>query len=362
MNRKPHLLHVFSTFKVGGPQIRFAALAQALGAEFSHSVIAMDGNYAAAEMLPPAARVTLLPMPAADASLGARLWRYRRTIAKNAADLLVTYNWGAIEWVVANAAGIPGIHIVDGFGPEEAEHRLVRRNLLRQFSLRLVGAVVVPSLTLQNLALREWHLNAARLHYIPNGIAPDIAPLTDFGVALPVGVARIAWAGALRKEKNIGRLLRAFAPLKDRAVLLVIGDGPERAEAESLAQQLGIAAQTHFLGYRENVTGLLNQADIVALSSDTEQMPLVVLEAMAAGRPLASVDVGDVRAMLAAENRDFVVDRSAQALTKALEGLLADPDRAARIGAANRARLKNTYHIDVMVARYRDLIRSHLRR
>jgi glycosyltransferase involved in cell wall biosynthesis len=332
---------------------------QGLGAEFSHGVIAMDGDYAAAALLPPGAPVQLLPAPP-KASLGARLWQYRRAIAKNAADLLVTYNWGAIEWVAANAAGIPGIHVVDGFGPEEAERRLARRNLLRKISLPLADAVVVPSLTLQALALREWNLKGGRLHYIPNGMAPDV-PEAALDVTLPEEMARIAWAGALRKEKNIARLLRAFAPLKDKAVLLIIGDGPEREGAEALARQLGIAAQTHFLGYRKDVTGLLAQADIVALSSDTEQMPLTILEAMAAARPVASVDAGDVRAMLAAENDDFVVARSAEALGGALDGLLSDPRRAARIGAANRARLEDAYDLDKMVARYRGLILACLR-
>jgi glycosyltransferase involved in cell wall biosynthesis len=190
------------------------------------------------------------------------------------------------------------------------------------------------------------------VHYIPNGILPD-APAAD--IDLPPGKARIAWVGAMRAEKNIERLLRAFLPLKDRAILLCIGDGPERAPAEALARTLGIADQTHFLGHRRNVTGLLAQVDIVALSSDTEQMPMVVLEAMAAGRAVASVDVGDVRAMLAPENRPFVTAKTAEALSVSVAALLDDPKLAASIGAANRAHLVKTYHIDKMAGAYRDL-------
>ena len=123
-----HILHIFSTFKVGGPQVRFAELAKGCGNRFSHTVVAMDGNYAAAQFLPPDVDITLGGLPAVGGSLMGRLSRYRRGIAAQAADLLVTYNWGAIEWALANLTmGAAHIHVEDGFGPEEAERQLPRR-------------------------------------------------------------------------------------------------------------------------------------------------------------------------------------------------------------------------------------------
>jgi glycosyltransferase involved in cell wall biosynthesis len=90
--------------------------------------------------------------------------------------------------------------------------------------------------------------------------------------------------------------------------------------------------------------------DVFALSSDTEQMPLSVLEAMAARLPVAATDVGDVRGMLAEANGRFVVPRDDAALAEALSGLLRDPARRRAIGADNRAKAERDYDQATMFA------------
>lgn len=357
MGRKPRLLHVFSTFKVGGPQMRFAALVPALDSEFAHDVIAMDGNYAAGELIAGNADVRLLRLEQSG-SLLKRISGCRRFIADNSPDLMISYNWGAIEWSAANLFGVPHIHIADGFGPEEAVRRLARRNLARRWLLATVSAVVVPSRTLQEIAGTEWNLGGGKLRYIPNGLLPGDASPTPPGTVQP----RIAWAGAMRTEKNIGRLLEAFAPFRGQAELVLAGDGPERAGAQAQARAMGLENSIRFLGHRQDIGTIFRQAQLVALSSDTEQMPLVVLEAMEAGRPVASVDVGDVRTMISEDNKSFVTGHSAAALSESLRTLLGDPDLCARIGAANRRRLEAHYHINRMVGSYRDLFREFIRR
>jgi glycosyltransferase involved in cell wall biosynthesis len=72
------------------------------------------------------------------------------------------------------------------------------------------------------------------------------------------------------------------------------------------------------------------------MSSETEQMPISILEAMAAGLPVASVDVGDVRAMLCPANRPFVVPKTDDDLAKAIAALLGDRGLRERLGARNR--------------------------
>jgi glycosyltransferase involved in cell wall biosynthesis len=353
------LLHVFSTFKVGGPQVRFAELAKGFGNPFSHTVIAMDGNYAAAELLPPGVDIVLGGSVNASGCLLERLSRYRRDIAARAPDLLVTYNWGAIEWVMANAAShTPHIHIEDGFGPEEADRQIPRRVWARRLALRR-SQVIVPSLVLRNLATRVWRLDGARVHYIPNGIEPRdrySTRIDELGLDLPQGLPRIAWAGALRREKNLPRLLRAFAPLKNEAVLLIIGDGPELDNLSREAQALSLGPAIRLLGRREDVRDVLMQCDIMALSSDTEQMPLAVLEAMDAGLPVAATDVGDVGHMVCEQNRPYIVDRSDSGLGAALRALVADAARRKEIGAENRRHVRQTYSAEGMIAAYRALL------
>jgi L-malate glycosyltransferase len=219
----------------------------------------------------------------------------------------------------------------------------------------------VPSRTLKEMALKVWHLNARQIRYIPNGIEPLAnfhTNLDELDLNLPAGKPLIAWAGALRREKNLSRLLRAFAPLKLEATLLIIGEGPEMAAARAEADSLSITPSVRFLGRRQDVRDILMQCDILALSSDTEQMPLVVLEAMDAGLPVASTAVGDVKYMVCEDNGPYIVQGSAQELGAAMRTLVADGAVRRAIGVANQRRLRQDYAAQDMIAAYRALFRE----
>ena len=355
------ILHVFPSFGVGGAQMRFVTLAKGLGQDFSHNVMSLSSDMGAAKFLTPNDPVTLVDAPPGARSLMTRLGRYRKTLRERAPDLLVTYNWGAIEWALANnAVEIPHIHIEDGFGPEESKRQFPRRVWTRRLALRR-STLVVPSRTLKEMALKVWHLNARQTRYIPNGIEPLAnfhTNLDDLDLNLPAGKPLIAWAGALRREKNLPRLLRAFAPLKLEATLLIIGEGPEMAAARAEAESLSITPSVRFLGRRQDVRDILMQCDILALSSDTEQMPLVVLEAMDAGLPVASTAVGDVKYMVCEDNGPYIVQGSAQELGAAMRTLVADGAVRRAIGVANQRRLRQDYAAQDMIAAYRALFRE----
>ena len=356
-----NILHVFSSFKIGGSQVRFARLVEGHGAAFSHSVVAMDGTYTAACLLPPTAKVALDEKPLAEGSLPRRLARYRRDIQARAPDLLITYNWGAIEWALANAAlGRPHIHMEDGFGPEEADRQFARRVWTRRLALWR-SEVVVPSMLLRDMALRAWRLGRDHVHYIPNGIEPRDIPATDIdtlGLNLPAGMPRIVFVGALRPEKNLIRLLRAYALVKNDAALLVIGDGSEMEKLVREAENLSLGPNLHFLGRREDARDIVMQCDIMALSSDTEQMPLAVLEGMDAGLPVVSTRVGDVEQIVAPENRPYIVKRSDLELGAAMGALVADPAARRTVGAANRRRVRRDFLAADMIATYGTLFRK----
>jgi glycosyltransferase involved in cell wall biosynthesis len=353
------LLHVFPSFAVGGAQVRFVALADGLGPRFQHTVLALNGGFEAEGLLPPDAPVRLGGAPPSGAGLAGRLRAYRRLLDELKPDLLVTYNWGAIEFALANLFGrTPHLHLEDGFGPEEARRQLSRRVWTRRLALAN-SQVVVPSVTLQTIATRDWRLDPRRVHHIPNGVAPKLYPTTrlaDMAPDLPPGAVRIVWTGALRPEKNPLRLLRAFASLKDEAVLLIIGSGPEEPAVRAEAARLGLGRRVRFLGRRTDARDVIMQSHLLALSSDTEQMPLVVLEAMDAGLPVAACDVGDVRRMVAPENRPFITALDEAALGGALAALVNDAALRSVIGRANRARLRAAYALPAMIDAHSALI------
>src|SRR4051812_38743561 len=97
---RAHLLHVFSNFVPTGPELRTVALTGAFGQRYRHSILPMDGRTGAAERLPAGVDVTLLPSPPRAGSL-ATVPRLRRLLAETAPDLVLTYNWGAFDMLLA---------------------------------------------------------------------------------------------------------------------------------------------------------------------------------------------------------------------------------------------------------------------
>src|SRR5712692_1398450 len=137
----PHLLHVFSTFAIGGQQTRFATLANALGAKYRHTIFALDGDLACTSRLDPgvAAEAIAVRLPKGGSIDLGNLVRIRRHLATRRPDVLLTYNWGAIEWVLADRwrpLVSRHIHLEDGFGPDEtADRQLPRRVRFRRLVL-----------------------------------------------------------------------------------------------------------------------------------------------------------------------------------------------------------------------------------
>ena len=333
------LLHVFATFAVGGPQIRFATIANHFGREYRHLIVATDGNMAARERLDPGLDLAYPPLASVKGDTVANVRRFRAALRTIRPHTLFTNNFGSIEWAMANRLAIVRhVHTEDGFGPEERDRQLPRRVMLRRAMLR-GRTVVLPSRTLLGIARDVWRLDQRRLRYVPNGI--DLARFAAGGDAAPWprDMPVIGTVAALRPEKNLGRLIRAFALLGDVAARLVlVGDGGECGALQALAASLGVADRVIFAGHVAQPERVLGGIDVFALTSDTEQMPLSVLEAMAAGLPVVATDVGDVRAMLSAENAPFVAPRDDRMVADCLRTLLLDAGLRQTVGAANRMR------------------------
>ncbi len=345
------LLHVFPGFTTGGAQRRFVAIANRWGRDFRHAIVAMDGVTDARHLLDPGLDIVFpaVTIPKGDAL--AALRAMRRLLRELNPATLVTSNWGTIEWAIANRLPHrPHLHMEDGFGPEERDRQLPRRALARRLLLRR-ARLLVPSRNLERIARREWRLDPL---YVANGVNLAHFTPTARGGSVPV----VGTVAGLRPEKNLARLLHASA-IAARTVphrLLIVGDGPERGALEALARQLALDAA--FAGPIADPAPLYARMDVFALSSDTEQMPLSVLEAMAAGLPVASTDVGDVTDMVAEANRRFLTPRAPEPLAAALTGLLADPALRATLGAANRDRAEAAYDQEAMFATHAALWRD----
>lgn len=351
--RPRHLLHVLPSFAVGGIQIRLARLVNALGRRYRHTIMSLDGDTLCSDRLDPDLDIAVDAGPSRHRPLPLRLLACRATARRVAPDLLLTYNWGAIEWALANRLfGLARhVHFEDGFGPDESRQQLRRRVLLRRWALGGAQQVIVPSRRLAAIALDDWRLPPTQVRYIPNGI--DVENFLDGppGDRAPLFVRRpgeviIGTVAPLRREKNLARLLRTFAAMDATAPvrLAIAGEGSDRPALEELARHLGLAERVLFLGPVTAPAWALSLFDIFALSSDTEQMPLTILEAMAAGLPVAAIDVGDVRHMLAPSNRFLIAAADDESgLATALARLAGDALLRRELGQHNQAHVRETY-------------------
>lgn len=349
-----HLLWVFSTFALGGPQRRFLTLAEALGPRYRHSIFAMDGCFDAAALMPAGVEHACIEGAVTKGGLVSRanLSMVRGVLSRERPDLLLTSNWGAIEWFMANrgSVAVPQVHFEDGFGPDErpdaqkSKRVWMRRLLFRKRGVRFVA----PSHVLHDVYVRVWGVGANRVSLIPNGVDHrGMACAREKSDRTVVGTV-----AALRPEKRIDRMVDAFADADIAgSSLLIVGDGPERAALEAQAEKRSVDAQ--FVGNRDDVGAWLAQMDLFAMSSDTEQMPISLVEAMMAGLPLVATDVGDIRRMVCDANGRFVVPLdSVGGLSGAMRDLAANAELRAEIGAANAVKAQLEYGLEAMVTRY----------
>ncbi len=308
----PRILHLHSSFDAGGKELRTAQLINAFGRQARHAIVSGDpARRGAGAAIRSGAQVTWPDFPAlAGKPWPARLNRLARAMAGY--DLICTYNWGAMDAAMAHTLFAdayklpPLVHHEDGFNEDEADGLLPRRNLYRRFALGRSTALVLPSRQLERIALGIWHQPRSRVRLIANGIDPAPFQRTPKRDALPGLVKRKGeiWIGTLaglRKIKDLPALVRACAGLPDNCHLVIAGEGPERAAIVAEAEARGIDHRVHLPGFlsAERIVGLF---DVFALSSRSEQFPISVVEAMAAGLPVVAPRVGDIGAMVASEN------------------------------------------------------------
>ncbi len=369
----PHLLHVFSTFVPAGPQVRTVGLIEDLGAEFRHSLVAMDGRCDARALLSGKAEVAFLDAPPKAGTL-ATTRRMRALLGETRPDLVLTYNFGAMDTVLAaRTLGLALIHHEDGFLPDEVQRRKSRRSWFRRLGLAGAQRVVVISENLQRIATREWHLADEQVVFVPNGIEVESFGGDDRSLRAELGIdpeALVVGAvGHLRPEKNLPRLFEAAAAAAAALgghdlQLVILGEGPEHERLAALAAAPPLAGRVHLVGYHADPRAHYRAMDVFALTSDTEQMPIALLEAMASSLPVVATDVGDVRVILPDEQARLVTSTSAgaAALADSLAELGASPELRRELGSANRSRVAERYSRERMTRTYRDLYRTHARR
>jgi glycosyltransferase involved in cell wall biosynthesis len=287
--------------------------------------------------------------------------RLARRLRSHGIDLTHTHNRMALIYgaPAARLAGTAVVHTKHGKNPKAGT-----RLLLAKLAARCVDSFVAVSPETAALARRRGEVDERRLLVITNGV--------DLGAFQPRAAARArvraelkipedAWvagtAGRLAVEKNQALLVRAAAPLLGpEAHLVLAGDGPLRPALAELAATRGASASVHLLGSRRDVPDVLNALDVFVLSSDTEGLPLVILEAMATGLPIVSTNVGGIADVVDEGGTGFLVPAGDEEQLRArLGSLRADPELARAFGRRARAAAEETHSSERMLSAYNDL-------
>jgi glycosyltransferase involved in cell wall biosynthesis len=218
--------------------------------------------------------------------------------------------------------------------------------------LRPFRRIIAVSEEVKTRYAQELHVPARKLVVVRNAIRlPPAGRTVD--PALRAALVRgrpdyvVLTPARLHPQKGHTYLLAAAARVPD-ATFVFAGDGPLRAELEAQAGALGIADRCVFLGFRSDVPDLLAAADLLVLPSLYEGLPVSVLEAMAAERPVVATAIGGTDEAITSEQSGLLVPpRDPIALASAIRRLQADPTLARRLAAAGRARVEREFSSEV---------------
>ena len=370
------ILHLQSSFNPGGQQSRTVRLMNHFGGQAEHVVLsAVSDAYGASDAIDKKVKVSFPGVDAPPLAGFPSMGRYRKLAAyMKKFNLVLSYNWGAIDGVMAHtllsrSMGLPPlIHHEDGFNDDEVTRLKKRRNWFRTIALQRSNALVVPSKTLENIARTVWHQPLEKIARFPNGI--DIAHYhrraqrgSFPGFVKREGEIVVGTVAGLRAVKNLPRLVRAVATAGPNVRLAIAGEGSERGTIMAEAERLGIADRVMMPGFLRDPARYIGLFDIFALSSDSEQYPISLVEAMASKIPVVATDVGDVRNILASENHPFVVARDDEnGLADAIRTLATEAALRQKLGDANRYLATSQYDEITMLARYRQLYGSAMKR
>jgi len=284
------------------------------------------------------------------------LSRLRAMFRDRPFDLVHTHNPAAARWALLGTLGRPRRPVL-----VRTEHTYNNSKLAGYIpGHAMIGgwfdAIVGVSETTTRAHRRIDPLWSKRYRTIPNGIevpAGEVGPAVRKDLRRRLGLGEddrvLVNLGNLRKAKGQCFLLEAFRALSSRhpdLQLVIFGEGDLRSEFERSCREWGLVERVHLVGQRADAADLLGIADIYVQSSLREGMPVSILEAMRACRPIVATDAGGTRELIHDLETGLLVPRgSAESLEQAVERLLEDRDLAAELAESGRKLLVDRYDI-----------------
>lgn len=369
---RPLIMHVLHRFDTGGLENGVVNLINHMPpAAYRHMVVALTEVTEFRRRLKHAdvVCVALHKPPGHGFAIYPRLWRLLRT---HRPSIVHTRNLAALEMQVpAWLARVPvRIHGEHGRDVDDLDGTSLRYQRMRRLYAPFVGRYVALSRDLAGYLSGPVGIASSRIDQIYNGVdatrfvpaASVPPPIAGCPFAAPAHWL-IGTVGRMQAVKNQPLLARAFAralaiepALHDRARLVLVGDGPLRAESQAVLRDAGAAELAWLPGERDDVADVMRGLNCFVLPSLAEGISNTILEAMAAGLPVIATDVGGNAELVDHMRTGCIVPSSdVEAMAQALVRMYNDPQGCAAMAAAARAEVLRRFSLDSMVAAYQDL-------
>ncbi len=291
----------------------------------------------------------------------------RKLLVKHNVDILHSHGYKADLYAFAAAwpnrvALLATSHNWTGKTLSMRAYAVLDRMVLKGFDEVIVVSDAVAD------TLVRWGVAPNKISRIFNGVDIEhfhvAAPALRNEIA-PEGHALIGFVGRLVPDKGGATLLRAakqVLAVQPKTKFIFVGEGPARPEWDAIATQLGISEHVSFLGVREDMPGVYASLDAVVLPSFIEALPMCLLEAMAASKPVIATRVGAVPELIQSEETGLLLDPGdLDGLAGAILRLLGNPELARRLGENGRAHVARHFSAEAMaknyIAKYQQVLR-----
>lgn len=262
-----------------------------------------------------------------------------------------------LSYVLARKYGARCVATIHGYEPPTTLSGRLKFAVWDSMNRALARLVGTRFVAVSDDLRRRYKVSANRSTIIPNGIMVQnfkarLGVLPERGTqSLPV----IGWTGRMVPVKGLEILLKAVAHMAVNLPVrvLLIGDGPERANLEKLARSLGITDSVRFAGFVPEPLTLLDTMDVFALPSLHEGIPMSLLEALAAGVPVVAAAVGGIPGMIGDSGAAQLVHSSSpEAWAAALTSVITNPEQSRVMAKRGRRLVEEQFSMDAMVNRY----------
>jgi glycosyltransferase involved in cell wall biosynthesis len=268
----------------------------------------------------------------------------------------------ALGAVAGRWARVP--HVVAGI--RVAEKGRPWHHWITRATSRWIEHHVCVSQDVARFTQQQTGIHSSRISVIPNGIDPEAYPVgrpageTEFH--LQADRRQLLFVGRLTPQKRVDWLLDcadAFLARLPQHDLLVVGQGEEQPRLLRQAHRSRFAQRIHLLGWQDRASQLMAACDLLLLSSRWEGMPRVVMEAMASRKPVVTTAVEGASELLGdLAAQQMVPQDDARGFVERVVAIAHDPVLATQLGARNRQRIIDCFHVDRTVSAYRRLYES----